>query len=304
MTELKTKIGRLILKNPLILASGTCGYGDAFKDFFQADRLGAIVTKGISLKPRPGNPPPRVCETEAGMLNSIGLENVGVEKFILEKLPWLRKNRVATVVNIFGEQAGEYVELAKILDKEQGISALELNLSCPNVKKGGLEFGRDQKSVAAISSAVKNKTRLPVWVKLSASRADPVELALAAKAAGADAVVISNTLKGMAIDLEKRRPILARFTGGLSGPAIKPVALAAVFEAARKIKIPVVGCGGIFSARDALEFLLAGASALELGTAGLVNPLAPLEIISGMRTYLSRAAVKSLKEWIGKIELE
>jgi len=304
MTNLKTKIGGMALKNPVVLASGTCGYGEVFEDFFPVRKIGAIVTKGVSLNPRPGNPPPRICETESGMLNSIGLENVGVEKFISEKLPWLKKNKVTTIVNIFGEKAGEYLQLAEILDQEPGVSGLELNLSCPNVKKGGLEFGRDEKAVAEITSGVKAKTGLAVWVKLSASRADPAALALAAESAGADAVVISNTLKGMAIDLEKRRPLLAPVTGGLSGPAIKPVALAAVFEAARKIKIPVVACGGIFSGRDALEFLLAGASAVELGTACLVNPLAAVEIIREMGNYLSRARVQSLKEWIGKIELD
>jgi dihydroorotate dehydrogenase (NAD+) catalytic subunit len=304
MTNLKTKVGSLILKNPLLLASGTCGYGEVFEDFFRARKTGAIVTKGISLKPRPGNPPPRICETEAGMLNSIGLENIGVEKFMSEKLPWLRKNKVTAIVNIFGEKAGEYTALAEILDRAPGLAGLELNLSCPNVQKGGLEFGRDEKAVAEITSAVKARTSLPVWVKLSASRADPVALALAAQSAGADAVVISNTLKGMAIDLEKRRPLLAPVTGGLSGPAIKPVALAAVFEAARKLNIPVVACGGVFSGKDALEFLLAGASAVEAGTACLVNPLAALEIIEEMGNYLGRAGVKSLKEWIGKIELD
>lgn len=304
MLNLKTKIGDLVLKNPVILASGTCGYGEAFRDFFPASQLGAIVTKGISLKPRPGNPPPRICETDAGMLNSIGLENIGVEKFISEKLPWLKKNKVCAIVNIFGERAGEYLELAEILDKEQGLSGLELNLSCPNVKKGGLEFGRDPGAVAEITSGVKSKTNLPVWVKLSASRADPVALALAAQSAGADAVVISNTLKGMAIDLEKRRPMLAPVTGGLSGPAIKPVALAAVFEAARKLEIPVVACGGVFSGRDGLEFLLAGASAFEVGTACLVNPKAAVEIIDEMGNYLGKKRVKSLKDWIGKIELD
>ena len=304
MTNLKTKVGSLALKNPVVLASGTCGYGEVFEDFFPVRKIGAIVTKGVSLKPRPGNPPPRICETESGMLNSIGLENVGVEKFISEKLPWLLKNKVTTIVNIFGEKAGEYIKLAEILDQEPGVSGLELNLSCPNVKKGGLEFGRDEKAVGEITSGVKAKTSLAVWVKLSASRADPAALAWAAESAGADAVVISNTLKGMAIDLEKRRPLLAPVTGGLSGPAIKPVALAAVFEAARKVKIPVVACGGIFSGRDALEFLLAGASAVELGTACLVNPLAAVEIIKEMGNYLSRARVQSLKEWIGKIELD
>jgi len=304
MTDLKTKVGSLVLKNPVVLASGTCGYGEVFEDFFPARKVGAIVTKGVSLEPRPGNPPPRICETESGMLNSIGLENVGVEKFISEKLPWLRRNKVTTIVNIFGEKAGEYLRLAEILDREPGVSGLELNLSCPNVKKGGLEFGRDEKAVAEITSGVKEKTSLAVWVKLSASRSDPAALALAAQSAGADAVVISNTLKGMAIDLEKRRPLLAPVTGGLSGPAIKPVALAAVFEAARKVKIPVVACGGIFSGRDALEFLLAGAAAVELGTACLVNPLAAVEIIREMGNYLDRARVQSLKEWVGKIELD
>jgi len=304
MVSLKTHIGGLFLKNPVLLASGACGYGEAYKDFYSPARLGAIVTKGISLKPRAGNKPPRICETAAGMLNAIGLENVGVEKFLAEKLPWLARKKVAVIVNVFGEEEEDYVELGQRLSGQPGISGLELNLSCPNVKKGGIEFGRDPATVASITTRVKEKSRVPVWVKLSASRSDPSELGRAAESAGADAVVISNTLKGMAIELEKKRPLLANVTGGLSGPAIKPVALAAVFDAARKLKIPVVACGGIFSGRDALEFLLAGAAAVELGTAALVNPLSPLEIISEIKNYLTRLELKSLDEWIGTLKLD
>ncbi len=302
MVKLETRIGNLTLQNPIILASGTCGYGDCYSDFFPAAKMGAVVTKGISLKPRPGNPPPRLCETEAGLLNSIGLENVGLVKFVSEKLPALKKSKAAVVVNIFGESEEEYVKLASALGEQKGILALEINLSCPNVKKGGLEFGRDPVAVSAITGRVKAASGLPVWVKLSASRADPVLLAKAAEDAGADAVVISNTLRGMAIDLEHRKPALGAVTGGLSGPALKPVALAAVYEAAQAVKIPVIGCGGIGTGKDALEFLLVGARAVEIGTAAMVNPKAPVEIIRDLRNRLGRFKVKSIEEWIGSLE--
>ncbi len=304
MLSLETRIGRLVLKNPIILASGTCGYGDGYRDFFPAGQMGAVVTKGISLKPRAGNAPPRIWETAGGMLNSIGLENVGVDKFISEKLPLLRKQKARVVVNIFGERREDYAKLAERLGKEDGINALELNLSCPNVKKGGLEFGRDGRSVKQIVWAVKSRSGLPVWVKLSASRSDPAELARWAEEAGAEAVVISNTLRGMAIELEKKRPALGGITGGLSGPAIKPVALAAVYEAARAVRIPVIGCGGICSGRDALEFLLAGARAVELGTAVMANPRAPLEILRKIKDYLSGLGLQSIEQWIGTLKPE
>lgn len=301
MKNLKTRVGSLVLKNPLILASGTCGYGDAYEDFFPLEKMGAVVTKGISLKPRAGNPPPRLWETESGLLNSIGLENVGWEKFVKEKLPLLRRQKACVAVNLFGELEEEYVELAYLSGKEKGISALELNLSCPNVKKGGLEFGRDAQAVKGIVSAVKAGVRIPIWVKLSASRSDPAELAKAAEDAGADAVVISNTLRGMAIDLEKKKPALGGITGGLSGPTIKPVALAAVYEAVKAVKIPVIACGGVSSGKDALEFLLVGARAVEVGTAAMVNPLAPLEMLKEIEDYLSGLGLKSIEQWIGTL---
>jgi len=304
MINLETKIGGLVLKNPIILASGTCGYGDAFQKFYSLQKLGAVVTKGISLKPRSGNPPPRIYETYAGLLNSIGLENIGVEKFISEKIPKLKKLNASVIVNIFGESEEEYVELAKILSAREGISALELNLSCPNVKKGGLEFGRDPELVEFITREVKANCALPIWVKLSASRSEPVELAIFAEKAGADAIVVSNTLKAMAIELEKKKPGLGAITGGLSGPGIKPVALASVYEVVRAVKIPVVGCGGIFSGRDALEFLLVGASAVEIGTACLVNPNSPMEIIKELQGYLKKQGLKSISEWIGSLKLD
>jgi dihydroorotate dehydrogenase (NAD+) catalytic subunit len=301
MLNLSARVGSLVLKNPIILASGTCGYGEAYKDFYAPQRLGAVVTKGISLKPRAGNPPPRIYETPAGMLNSIGLENIGLKKFVSEKLPWLIRHRVQVVVNIFGEQEDEYVELAKRLDGEPGIAGLELNLSCPNVQKGGIEFGRDRAAVESITSRVKAVSRLPVWVKLSANRCDPVVLAQAAASAGADAVVLGNTLRGMAVELDKKRPALASVTGGLSGPALKPVALAAVHDTVCTVKIPVVACGGVFSGRDALEFLLVGARAVEVGTAALVNPLAPMTMVEEIKNYLTGLKVKSLDEWVGSL---
>jgi len=304
MINLETKIGKLVLKNPIILASGTCGYGDAYQRFYSVAKLGAVVTKGISLKPRSGNPPPRIYETYAGLLNSIGLENIGVEKFISEKIPKLKKLKASVIVNIFGESEQEYVELAKILNAQEGISALELNLSCPNVKKGGLEFGRDPETVESITREIKANCALPVWVKLSASRSDPVELATSAEKAGADAIVVSNTLKAMAIELETKKPALGAITGGISGPGIKPVALASVFELVKAVKIPVVGCGGIFSGRDVLEFLLVGASAVEIGTACLINPRAPIEILNELKEYLKAQKISSITDWIGSIRLD
>ncbi len=303
MIDLKTRIGSLTLKNPIILASGTCGYGDAYKDFYSPKKLGAVVTKGISLKPREGNPPPRLWEVECGLINSVGLENIGLERFIKEKLPELRKSGAEIVVNIFGEREREYYQIAERLSEEQGICALELNLSCPNVKKGGLEFGKDPKTIEKITREVKKRTNLPVWVKLSLSRAEPSPLARAGEEAGADALVITNTLKAMAVDLERKKPALPTITGGLSGPAIKPVALAGVWEVVQAVRIPVIACGGIFSGRDALEFLLLGARAVQMGTAVLVDPLAPMRALEEIKRYFREQGISSLKDWVGKIDL-
>ena len=304
MIDLKTTIRSLTLKNPVILASGVCGYGDAYKDFYSPSLLGAVVTKGISLKPKAGNPPPRIWETDAGIINSIGLENIGLEKFINEKLPQVAKTGAEIIVNIFGETEEEFFELAERLDSQKGIKALELNLSCPNVRKGGIEFGRDPEQVKRIMAGVRKRTHLPIWVKLSLSRADPTPIAKIAEGEGADAIVLTNTLRAMAVDLKSKKPALGAITGGLSGPAIKPVALAGVFDLVGEISIPVIACGGVFDFKDALEFLLLGAKAVEVGTCVFADPFAPLKIIEGIKNYLEEKKISSLEQWIGAIEIE
>ena len=260
--DLRVNIAGLELANPVLTASGTFGYGAEFAGLLDLSRLGGIVTKGISLKPRPGNPPPRIVETAGGMLNAIGLENVGVERFITEKLPFLRDCGARVIVNILGDSEDDYAELAARLDGAPGVDALELNISCPNVRHGGIAFGADPRMAAAVTRAAKARTRLPVIVKLSPNVTDIALMARAVEEAGADAVSLINTLVGMAIDIHKRRPVLANRTGGLSGPAVKPVALRMVWQVARAVSIPVIGIGGIASAEDALEFLLAGATGI------------------------------------------
>ncbi len=284
--DLSVQIGPLHLKNPVLLASGTCGYGLELQGLLDIEKLGGVVVKGLSLRPRPGNPPPRLMETPCGLLNSIGLENVGVERFLSEKLPLLVELDTAVIVNILGDSLEEYREIAQILDRAQGIGALEVNISCPNVKAGGVAFGTDPKMAAQVARAVRQATKLPVIVKLSPNVTDITEIARAVASEGVDALSLINTLLGMSIDIRARRPVLANTFGGLSGPAIRPVALRMVWQVVRSVDIPVIGIGGIQQASDALEFLLAGASAIQVGTATLVDPLAPLEIIDGIRTYM------------------
>lgn len=301
--DFSVRIGLLRLQNPVLTASGTFGYGQEYADLVDLNRLGGIIVKGLSLNPRPGNMPPRTVETPCGLLNAIGLQNVGVENFIADKLPFLRNLSVPVIVNILGQDIKEYRKLAERLSNVEGIAALEVNISCPNVKKGGVVFGTDYKAAARVTMAVRAAARLPIIVKLSPNVTDIVSIARAVEEAGADAVSLINTLTGMAIDVETRRPRLHNVIGGLSGPAIKPVALRMVWQVAGAVKIPVIGCGGIMTAADALEFLIAGACAVQVGTANFVNPKATMEIISGIEEYLVRHNFKDVKSLVGSLIL-
>ncbi len=294
--DLKTRIGPLELKNPVLLASGTCGYGGELADLVDLNLLGGIVVKGLSLKPREGNPPPRVWETPCGLLNSIGLENVGVESFVRDKLPYLSRLNTVVIANILGESVDEYARVAEMLSASPGLDAIEVNISCPNVKAGGAAFGTDPEMAAKVSAAVKKATPLPVICKLSPNVTDIVSIARAVEDAGADALSLINTLIGMAIDIEHRRPALANVFGGLSGPAIRPVAVRMVYEAARAVRIPVMGIGGISTGSDAVEFMLAGARAIQIGTATLVRPDACLSVIQGIAEYMKRHGLKKTDE--------
>ncbi len=289
----------LLLANPVMVASGTFGYGTEYASLIEIQKLGAIVTKGITLKPREGNPQPRLVETAAGLLNSIGLENIGVEALLKEKAPIWASWQVPVIVNIAGERIEEYAELAQKLDKAEGIGGLEINISCPNLARGGMEFGIEPEVAAAVTEAVRKKTSLPLIVKLTPNVTDIVEIARAVVAAGADALSLINTLKGMAIDIAKRRPILGSISGGLSGPAIKPIALYQVYRVAQEVEVPVIGCGGIASASDALEFIMAGATAIQVGTAIFSNPRAPLDILEGIKRFMEKEGISDLNELIG-----
>ena len=289
----------LLLVNPVITASGTCGYGIEDSRLFDIQRLGAVVCKGTTLEPRDGNPQPRIVETAGGMLNSIGLQNIGVIALIAEKAPVWAKWRVPVIVNIAGETIDDYAKLAGTLDRVAGISALEVNISCPNVKAGGAEFGADAASAARVTAAVRRATSLPVLVKLTPNTGDIAGVAIAVAEAGADAISLINTLKGMAIDIDKRQPLLGNITGGLSGPAIKPVALAMVYEVAAAVDLPLVGCGGITTAGDAIEFIMAGANAVQVGTAALVNPRAPLDIVEGIEKFMIEEGIENITDIIG-----
>ncbi len=291
--------GGLLLNNPVLTASGTFGYGREFEAFTNLDNLGAIVVKGISLRPRPGNPPPRIVETACGMLNAIGLENVGLEAFIKEKLPYLKNRKCPLIVNILGDSIEEYRQLAARLDGEEGVSALELNISCPNVKKGGVAFGSQPNLAEELTSTVRQATSLPLIVKLSPNVNDIGAMARAAEAGGANSISLINTLIGMAIDIRARRPVLANVTGGLSGPAIKPVALRMVWQAADAVHIPIIGIGGISTWQDAMEFILAGASAIQVGTANFFNPGSVDEIQAGIKGYMRENNIYQLHTLIG-----
>jgi dihydroorotate dehydrogenase (NAD+) catalytic subunit len=302
--DLGVNVGGLALKNPVMTASGTFGYGEEFAGLLDLHGLGAIVAKGISLLPRHGNPPPRVVETPCGMLNAIGLENVGVERFITEKMPFLRQTGTAVVANILGDTVGEYQQLAERLNEVEGLAAVEVNISCPNVKRGGVAFGSDPTMAGAVTAAVRENCRLPVIVKLSPNVTDITEIARAVEGAGADAVSLINTLLGMAIDSKCRRPWLANIIGGLSGPAIKPVALRMVWQVSGAVQLPVIGIGGITCTEDALEFMLAGATAIQVGTANFVNPRTAEEIVSGLAAYLSEHNIASVQSLIGALQIQ
>ena len=289
----------LLLSNPVMTASGTFGYGTEYAEVFDIQRLGAIICKGTTLKPRPGNPQPRLWETACGVLNSIGLENIGVDALIKQKAPLWAKWKVKVIVNIVGDNIEAYGELAKRLDKVAGVSGVEVNISCPNVKAGGMEFGANPKTAAAVTAAVKSKTTLPVIVKLSPNVTDIAKIAIAVAKAGADAISLINTLKGIAIDTRTRKAVLGNISGGLSGPAIKPVALYMVYQVARAIKVPVIGVGGIAIANDALEFIMAGASAVQVGTANFTNPCTPLDIIDGIERFMKKEGIRQISELIG-----
>jgi dihydroorotate dehydrogenase (NAD+) catalytic subunit len=301
--DLGVSLGPLKLRNPVLTASGTFGYGKEYAEFVDPNLLGGIVVKGLSLKPRPGNSPPRIVETPAGMLNAIGLENVGVDAFLREKLPWLQTLDTAVIVNIYGHSTEEYGAVAAQLKGSKGVAALEINVSCPNVKMGGMAFGTDPAASAEVTQTVRENSDKPVIVKLTPNVTDICAVAAAVEQAGAHALSLINTLTGMAIDTETRRPRLGNLSGGLSGPAIRPVALYMVYRVVRAVRIPVIGIGGIMDVRDALEFLIAGARAVQVGTANFVNPRASLDIIAGLRKHCIDHDIARIKDLIGTVIL-
>lgn len=298
--DLSVKVGSLTLSNPVLTASGTFGYALEYGDFFDVTELGGICTKGLSLLPRPGNRPDRIAETAAGMLNAIGLANVGVEAFCTEKLPLLRARGVTVIANIFATTIEDFVALAQRLDREEGVAAVELNVSCPNVDKGGLEFGVDPVAAARVTEAVRKATKLPVWVKMSPEAGDLRGVGIACQEAGADALTAINTIRGLAIDVRTWKPRIANKTGGLSGPALKPIALRMVWELFRAVKIPVIGIGGIATAEDAVEFMLAGATAVQVGTASFADPLAAKKVKDGLARYCEERGIAA-RDLIGKM---
>ncbi|MBQ7403381.1 MAG: dihydroorotate dehydrogenase [Lentisphaeria bacterium] len=305
MPDLSVKLGPLNLKNPVMTASGTFGYGMEYEGFFPPEDLGAVVVKGVTTRQVHGNPTPRVAEVVSGMLNAIGLQGPGVDKFLHDEhyLPGLRKRGATVIVNIWGRSLEEYQETAAQLDAEsEGIAALEINVSCPNVKEGGISFSADPVKMASVITAVRNATKLPIITKLSPNGAIPV-FAKAAEDAGSDMLSMINTIPAMAIDIETHRPKLANVTGGLSGPCVKPVGIKAVYDAAKAVKIPIIGMGGIETWRDAAEYLIAGASAIAVGTATFTNPMAPIEVVHGLDQWLDRIGAKSVSEVIGTVAL-
>ena len=300
--DLTTDIGGLQLQNPVLTASGTFGYAREFEHLVDLNRLGGIIVKGLSLAPTKGNPPPRIAETPCGMLNAIGLENVGIETFVTEKLPFLQTLTPPLIVNIYGKLEDEYTRLAARIEDVEAIAGIEVNISCPNVKAGGMAFGVDPQAAFSVVQAVRKQTGKCLIVKLSPNVTDITEIARAAEDAGADCLSLINTLTAMAIDIETRRPRLANITGGLSGPAIKPVALRMVWQVARIAKVPVIGIGGIMSAEDALEFIIAGASAIQVGTANFVNPHATTDIIDDIEKFLADRNIAKISDLIGTLE--
>ena len=303
MVQLNTTIGSLELKNPVMTASGTFGYGTEYADFMDISRLGAIIVKGTTLAPRQGNPYPRMAETPSGMLNAVGLQNKGVDYFVDHIYPEVRKIGTNIIVNVSGSCIDDYVQTASIINTLDDIPAIELNISCPNVKQGGMAFGVNPDSAAQVVSAVRKAYDKTLIVKLSPNVTDITEIARAVEGAGADSVSLINTMLGMAIDAEKRKPVLSTTTGGMSGPAVKPVALRMVWQTAKAVKIPVIGLGGICSATDAIEFLLAGASAIQIGTANFIDPSISEKVIDGIADYLERHGFNSVQDIIGALEV-
>ncbi|MGH2567503.1 MAG: dihydroorotate dehydrogenase [Bacteroidota bacterium] len=289
-------------KNRIWVASGTFGYGDEVPQLVDVNRLGGLVTKSLSWKPRDGNPPPRIAETPSGMLNSIGLANIGVHKFIEEKLPYLRKQHTSVVVNIAASTVEEYCDVLSLLEQQEGVDAFEINVSCPNVKEGGLSFGTDCNMVKEITSRLRSLTDKPLIIKLTPNVTHISEFARAAAEAGADAVSVINTVVGMAVDVKSRKPKLSTVTGGLSGPAIKPIALAKVYEVAQTVDIPIIGMGGISHADDAIEFLLAGASAVQVGTMNFIDPAAGVTIAEGLASYAERQGLSDVGQLVGALD--
>ena len=303
MADLKVNIGALKLKNPVLTASGTFGYGEEFADFIDLTRLGGFIVKGTTLHPREGNPYPRMAETPMGMLNAVGLQNKGVHYFVEHIYPRLKDLDTNVIVNVSGSSVEDYSETAAIINELDHIPAIELNISCPNVKHGGMTFGVQPQAAAEVVSAVRKAYHKTLIVKLTPNVTDITEIAKAVEGAGADSVSLINTMLGMAIDAERRKPLLSTVTGGLSGPCVKPVALRMVWQVAKAVKVPVVGLGGIMNATDAIEFLLAGASAVELGTANFVDPAITVKVVDGINEYLDRHGFKSVQDIIGALEV-
>jgi dihydroorotate dehydrogenase (NAD+) catalytic subunit len=302
--DLTTRIGSLTLKNPLIAASGCFGYGIEYADVVDLSELGGVAVKGLFLTEREGHPPPRIVETPAGMLNAIGLQGIGVHRFIRERLPELRERRAVVLVNICGSTLDEYVEIARILSDVDGVAALELNISCPNIKEGGIQFGCSLTGTYDVVSAIRKVTRLPLIPKLTPNVTSVASFARAAEDAGADAVSLVNTFLAMAIDVETRRPKLSNVVGGLSGPAIRPIAVRMVYECRQQVKIPIIGMGGITDARDALEFIIAGAAAVQIGTANFVDPFIWGKVLDGIRAYMARHRVGRISDLVGTVDTE
>jgi dihydroorotate dehydrogenase (NAD+) catalytic subunit len=302
--DLSVNVGALRLSNPILAASGTFGYGVEFAHLVDLNRLGGIVVKGLSLEPIAGAPAPRLCETPSGMLNAVGLQNVGVRAFVAEKLPALRQYRTSVIANVFGYTVDEYVGVIRILEEAEGLAAYELNISCPNTAHGGIQFGSDPQSVSEVVSAARQAARRPLWVKLSPNVTDITVIARAAQEAGADALTVANTYQAMSIDVQTRKSRLGRVTGGLSGPAIKPITLRLVFEASREVKIPVIGLGGIEKADDVLEYVIAGASAVQVGTANFSQPGACVEILNHLERSCRDNNINSINSLIGSLEAD
>ena len=306
MSDMTVKLGSLTLKNPVMTASGTYGYGEEYNKFYPISKLGAVVVKGIAPWQSHGNAMPRTAEVVSGMINAIGLQGPGIDKFLSSShyMPFLRTTGATVIVNIWGTTVAEYAEVASRLEAEkEGITALEINISCPNVKAGGAAFGTDTALAAEVITAVRNATTLPLITKLSPNVTKVADFARVAEDCGSDAVSLINTLSAMSIDIETRRPVLANKTGGFSGPAVKPIAVRMVYETAQAVKIPIIGMGGIMNGNDAIEFFLAGASAIAVGTANFVDPFAPLKVIDGINTYLDNHGYKSITDIVGKLEI-